>query len=894
MDDQVDVVLCLDGLSSVKVKAFQNGKALSGFSTTISGQLRSLLKQVYTSESLEKGILNYLNLRGKCVLRIEFKRQFFKAQWIPDKVMTAMPQLAYSPSEGSVQSSYYAQGLGDIQDAIRLGDTLFFDKWRGELLQMQAPESWPHKQWRLPVFLESPIWDYASAVPEMPFLLRVLAPVVVEGDAPASPVQALAIPVSDKEQLASGTVIVNLRRQKESTSLDFFMSHDSHRMSVHMDQCLVQNEDEVWENKTLFLPLPTEGAWDLLSVPTEMLLQCFRLCEVIDPRVGVTSSGLEFSRGISPESERDLLARLEELSVVVQIHDMPATVEDWKVTLDMRGLETPEIRVFRGRISVEDALWEEAIRQDGQVIDSHRLILLREEARVALAALARWRQLKEKTAKGHTWHPLLQWVYLRQNGVDVLLSPEQQDVLTKLMQFSEIPEVTIPGYFAATLRAYQHDAVRWLHFLYGLRMGACLADDMGLGKTVQTLAFLAIIRETNPNANIMIVVPPSLVHHWVAEWRKFLPGVPIAAVTGKNDLEGHYACITSYEAVRRQSTSFGKRHWQVVVFDEAHWVKNPTAQRADAVRRIVSDFRLCLTGTPLENHLGEFVAVMETAVPGLFFGGNVSKVGMEQDWVRGAKPFLLRRTKTQMLPELPAKIESDVILEMSSDQQDAYDAIRVEARQKIVDAYASLAKNKAGVVALTALLRLRQICVSPELVYSKSYSSVKFDYLMSQLEMVLDEGHSCLVFSQFRQSLVLLEKKMKAAGIPNTRIDGTTPGAQRQTIVDAFQNSDTPQVLLMSLKTGGVGFHLTRASVVFHLDPWWNPAVEDQATDRTYRLGQNKAVNVYRLLIKDSIEERIQVLKKQKQQVFASVVGSGGMDKVSSLTCDDFMFVLGD
>jgi len=894
MDDQVDVVLCLDGLSSVKVKAFQNGKTLSGFSTTISGQLRSLLKQVYSSESLEKGILNYLNARGTCVLRIEYKRQFFKAQWVPDKVMTAMPQLAYSPSENTVQSSYYAQGLGDIQDAIRLGETLFFDKWRGELLQMQAPESWPHQQWRLPVFLEAPIWDYASAVSEFPFVLRVLAPVAVEGEAPAAPAQALALPVLDAEKIPSGTVIVNLRRQKESTSLDFFLSHDVQRLSVQMDRCLVQNEDEVWENKILFLPLPAKGEWDVLSVPTDMLMTCFRLCEAIDPRVGVTATGLEFSRGISPESERELLARLEELDVVVQIHDMPATVEDWKVTLDMRGLETPEIRVFRGRISVEDALWEEAIRQDGQVIDSHRLILLREEARVALAALARWRQLKEKTAKGHIWHPLLQWVYLRQNGVEVLLSPEQQDVLTKLMQFSEIPEVTIPDYFAATLRAYQHDAVRWLHFLYGLRMGACLADDMGLGKTVQTLAFLSVIRETNPTANVMIVVPPSLVHHWVAEWKKFLPGVPIAAVTGKNDLDGHLACVTSYEAVRRQATSFGKRHWQVVVFDEAHWVKNPTAQRADAVRRIVSDFRLCLTGTPLENHLGEFVAVMETAVPGLFFGGNISKSGMEQDWVRGAKPFLLRRTKTQMLPELPEKIESDVVLEMDKDQQDAYDAIRVEARQKIVDAYASLAKNKAGVVALTALLRLRQICVSPELVYSKAYSSVKFDYLMSQLETVLDEGHSCLVFSQFRQSLVLLEKKMKAAGIPNTRIDGTTPGAQRQTIVDAFQNSETPQVLLMSLKTGGVGFHLTRASVVFHLDPWWNPAVEDQATDRTYRLGQNKAVNVYRLLIKDSIEERIQILKKQKQQVFASVVGSGGMDKVSSLTCDDFMFVLGD
>lgn len=888
MDDQVDVVLCLDGLSSVKVKAFQNGKALSGFSTTISGQLRSLLKQVYSSESLEKGILNYLNARGSCVLRIEFKRQLFKAQWVPDKIMTAMPQLTYAPEDGQIQSSYYAQGLGDIQDAIRLGETLFFDRWRGELLQMQAPESWPHQQWRLPAFLEAPIWGYATPVPEMPFVLRVLSPVTTEG-APSTTIPDDAL-ISE----VTPSLLVNVRRQKESTSLDFFLSYESQRFPVQIEQCLIQNEADVWETRSVFLPMPAEGLWHILSVPTAVVLQCFQLCEAIDSRVGMVASGLEFSRGMSVESERDLLARFEELGVVVHVHDMPASVEDWKITLDMRGLETPEIRVFRGRISVEDALWEEAIRQDGQVIDAHRLILLREEARVALAALARWRQLKEKTAKGHTWHPLLQWVYLRQNGVEVLLSPDQQEVLTKLMQFSEIPEVVLPGYFAATLRGYQTEAVRWLYFLYGLRMGACLADDMGLGKTVQTLAFLSVVREQNPSANIMIVVPPSLVHHWVAEWTRFLPGVPVMAVTGKDDLAGNLACITSYEAVRRQSEAFGKRQWQVVVFDEAHWVKNPTAQRADAVRRIVSDFRLCLTGTPLENHLGEFVAVMETAVPGLFFGGNASKAGMEQDWVRGAKPFLLRRTKTQMLPELPEKLESDVVLEMAQDQRDAYDAIRVEARQKIVDAYASLAKNKAGVVALTALLRLRQICVSPELVYSKSYSSVKFEYLLSQLEIILDEGHSCLVFSQFRQSLVLLEKHMKAAGIPNTRIDGTTPGAQRQSIVDAFQQSDTPQVLLMSLKTGGVGFHLTRASVVFHLDPWWNPAVEDQATDRTYRLGQDKAVNVYRLLIKDSIEERIQILKKQKQQVFASVVGSGGMDRVSSLTCEDFMFVLGD
>ena len=888
MDDQIDVVLCLDGLSSVKVKAFHNGKALSGFSTNISGQLRSLLKQVYSSESLEKGILSYLNTRGACVLRIEFKRQFFKAQWVPDKVMTAMPQLAYSPEEGQIQSSYYAQGLGDIQDAIRLGETLFFDRWRGELLQMQAPDSWPHQQWRLPAFLEAPIWNYVNSDPEMPFMLRVLSPAgedTVAVDATVDPMRIAQV---------SATLLVNVRRQKESTSLDFFLSHETQRFPVQMERCLLQNEEDAWESRPVFLPLPIGTTWEILSAPTALLLQCFQACQAIDARVGVVASGVEFARGMSVESERDLLARFEEWGVLVQIHDMPASVEDWKITLDMRNGEIPEIRVFRGRISVEDALWEEAIRQDGQVIDSHRLILLREEARVALAALARWRQLKEKTAKGHTWHPLLQWVYLRQNGVEVMLSPEQQAVLTKLMQFSEIPAVALPDYFAATLRGYQSDAVRWLCFLYGLQMGACLADDMGLGKTVQTLAFLSVIREKDPKANIMIVVPPSLVHHWVAEWGRFLPGVPVVAVTGKEDLAGNTACITSYEAVRRQSDSFGQRQWQVVVFDEAHWVKNPTAQRADAVRRIRSDFRLCLTGTPLENHLGEFVAVMETAVPGLFFGGNASKGGTEQDWVRGAKPFLLRRTKTQMLPELPEKLESDVVLEMPQDQQDAYDAIRVEARQKIMDAYASLSKNKAGVVALTALLRLRQICVSPELVYSKSYSSVKFEYLLSQLEMILDEGHSCLVFSQFRQSLVLLEKKMKEAGIPNTRIDGTTPGAQRQSIVDAFQQSETPQVLLMSLKTGGVGFHLTRASVVFHLDPWWNPAVEDQATDRTYRLGQDKAVNVYRLLIKDSIEERIQILKKQKQQVFASVVGSGGMDQVSSLTCEDFMFVLGD
>lgn len=882
MDDQVDVILCLDGLSSVKVKAFQNGKALSGFSTTISGQLRQLLKQVYSSESLEKGILNYLTQRGKCVVHIEYQRQMLKAQWVPNKVLTASPQLAYIPAEGTVQSSYYSQDLGDIQDAIRLGEVLFFDRWRGELLQMAAPESWPNQHWRLPAFLESHVWEYAQPNPQVPFVLRIVS----------SEQEPTA--VSKPTPTIDGGLMVNLRRQKEQTTLDFFVSYgEQQRVSVSMSQCLIKTEEDRWHPETVYLPVPGLESWSFCHVPTPVLCQAFEKCVAADTRVAITDTGVAFHNGLSSEMERELLSYFTSLEIVTQLQDMPAVVEDWKVTLDFRNGE-PEIRVFRGRISIEDALWEEAIRQDGQVIDAHRLILLREEARVALAALARWRQLKEKAAKGHHWHPLLQWVYLRQNGVDVLLPPEQQAILNKLMTFSEIPQVALPSFFGATLRGYQQDAVRWLSFLYGLRMGACLADDMGLGKTVQTLAFVSLVKAQNPEAKIMIVVPPSLVRHWVAEWKRFLPDMPVIAVTGKESVSDGVSCITSYEAVRRQADFFTARQWQVVVFDEAHWVKNPTAQRADAVRRINSDFRLCLTGTPLENHLGEFVAVMETAVPGLFFGGQYSKSGIEQDWVRGAKPFLLRRTKLQMLPELPEKLESDVVLEMSDEQRDAYDAIRLEARQKIVDAYASLARHKAGVVALTALLRLRQVCVSPELVYSKPMESVKFDYLVSQLGMVLDEGHSCLVFSQFRQSLVLLEKKLKAEGIPSTRIDGTTPGAQRQTIVDTFQNSDTPQVLLMSLKTGGVGFHLTRASVVFHLDPWWNPAVEDQATDRTYRLGQDKAVNVYRLLIQDSIEERIQILKKQKQQVFSNVVESGGMDRIASLTCEDFLFVLGD
>lgn len=871
MDDQIDVVLCLDGLSSVKIKAFQQGRPLSGFSTTISGELRRLLKQVYSSESLETGVLEYLEKRGTCTVRIEHQRQFFKAKWEPNKRITAVPQLSYSSPEGTVSAAYYAQGLGDIQDTIRLGEKLFFDKWRGELLQMHVDAEWNHKQWRQSEFVEKAMWGYACNTPKFAFMFTQ------DGHE--------CVPTATE----MGALHVNLYRQKESLCVDFFIVQGPLRVPIVMDK-IIGEEDGQKIAKTVFLPFPIDTGWHYLEISGDSLLACIDACEKADPRMTMDTHGVVFSWGISREAERDLVAAFSACNIAVHIQDMPTTLENWDVTIDMR--EVPDIRVFRGRIRIEESLWEEAIRQDGQVVDATRLVLLREEARAALAAVSKWRQLKEKVAKGHVWHPLLQWVYLRQNGVNLILPKEQEETVQALMSFSHIPDVTVPDFFCANLRGYQSEAVRWLCFLYGLKLGACLADDMGLGKTVQTLAFVAAVRAKDPKARVMIVVPPSLVHHWVAEWRRFLPDVPIMAVTGKESGPVDLACITSYETVRRQPIFFAGQ-WQIVVFDEAHWVKNPTAQRADAVRRLQADFRVCLTGTPLENHLGEFVAVMETAVPGLFFGGNVSKSGPEQDWVRAAKPFLLRRTKAQMLPELPEKLESDVILEMAEDQQAAYDAIREEARQKITDAYASMAKHRAGVVALTALLRLRQICVSPALVYKGQSESVKFDYLTGQLEMVLDEGHSCLVFSQFRQSLILLEAKLKKMGIASVRIDGTTPGTQRQAIVDAFQKSEVPQVLLMSLKTGGVGFHLTRASVVFHLDPWWNPAVEDQATDRTYRLGQDKAVNVYRLLIKNSIEERIQILKQQKQKVFSSVVESGGMDRVAALTYEDFMFVLG-
>jgi non-specific serine/threonine protein kinase len=336
----------------------------------------------------------------------------------------------------------------------------------------------------------------------------------------------------------------------------------------------------------------------------------------------------------------------------------------------------------------------------------------------------------------------------------------------------------------------------------------------------------------------------------------------------------------------------------VAVFDEAQAVKNSAAARTRAVTQIRARFRLCLTGTPLENHIGEFHSIMETAVPGLF--GD--RKAFLRDHEAGlpvldrVRPFLLRRTKDKILSELPPKVESDAYFPLSDSQRECYTRVVGEVRKEVLAAYEDRPAQQAGIVALAALLRLRQICISPAMLPGDfEPGSPKIDYLVEQLAELAEEGHAALVFSQFVKALKLTASALESAGLPFLHMDGSTPTKERKALVEGFQSGTGPGIFLISLKTGGSGLNLTRASYVYHLDPWWNPAVENQASDRVHRIGQKSSVFVQRLLMRHTVEEKMMGLKQKKQALFAAVLEQGDASSTggaAALTAEDFRFLI--
>ncbi|HBA89397.1 MAG TPA: ATP-dependent helicase [Geobacter sp.] len=505
---------------------------------------------------------------------------------------------------------------------------------------------------------------------------------------------------------------------------------------------------------------------------------------------------------------------------------------------------------------------------------------------------------------------ILDWIALRRNGVRVLLSPEDERIFESLTRFEEIPRRSPPANLKATLRNYQVDGYSWLAFLYQHRFGACLADDMGLGKTIQAIALMAGLKEGIIASDLpaalphLVVVPPTLIFNWESELARFYPSLKVGVYRGQGrraEFDGLDLVLTSYGVIQRDIDLLRDIPFHVIVFDEAQAVKNIHAETTGAVRRLRGKFKVTLTGTPVENHLGEFFSVMDLAVPGLLgpyeqFRRQIGREdgGFMETLIRRTHPFILRRSKDMIADELPPKVETDIYLEMSPRQKALYARTVAKVKETVAQAYTQNAPGQARIIALTAILKLRQICLSSKLVLPGAPDrSPKIDFLVDQLRELFAEGHSVLVFSQFTSFLDIVQEGLGQHGIDCSRLDGSTPVSRRKELVQNFQGSTEPGVFLLSLKAGGRGLNLTRASYVFHLDPWWNPAVENQASDRAHRIGQLRQVTITRLLMRHSIEEKMMELKKRKLKLYRAILESAEHEGAGAISREDFDFLLG-
>ena len=464
----------------------------------------------------------------------------------------------------------------------------------------------------------------------------------------------------------------------------------------------------------------------------------------------------------------------------------------------------------------------------------------------------------------------------------------------------------LPGAITATLRPYQLDGFHFLAYLTANRFGGILADDMGLGKTVQTLSWLAWLREQDSTRPSLVVCPKSVMDNWVAEAERFLPSLRVRLCRGSDaaacNMAGAEAdlFVINYTQLRFLEKSVTAEPWQAVILDEAQAIKNPDSQTARVALLLKAAHRVALSGTPIENRLLDLWSIMNFAMPGVLGPRARFTRGFDQKsdpfarrrLAARVRPFVLRRTKGEVARDLPDRIEEDLHCEMEGDQAALYRAELKRARAQLLKLKTSRQLDKQRFTILTSLLRLRQICCHPALVNDASAkaSSAKLSALMDLLEPLMEEGHKVLVFSQFVGMLELIQSEIEARGWQRFILTGGTE--DRGALVSNFQGAKGSAVFLISLKAGGAGLNLTAASYVVLFDPWWNPAVENQAIDRTHRIGQVNKVIAYRLLVKETIEEKIRHLQKQKSALAADILGEENFAR--ALTLDDFNFLLSD
>jgi superfamily II DNA or RNA helicase len=499
--------------------------------------------------------------------------------------------------------------------------------------------------------------------------------------------------------------------------------------------------------------------------------------------------------------------------------------------------------------------------------------------------------------------------------LDALLSGQEAvdydekflEIRDRMRKFDGIEEVAAPPEFEGELRGYQKEGLGWLQYLQAFGFGGCLADDMGLGKTVQLLALLQerADQKVEPNYPTLIVVPKSLMFNWMEEGQRFTPELKMLEYIGieraqlRDDFHKVDVILTTYGTLRRDVYQLKDIPFDYVVLDEAQTIKNAASQVAKASRLLNARYRVALSGTPIENHLGDLWSIFEFLNPGMLgrsslfriYAADASDVESRELLRKGLDPFILRRTKAQVANDLPEKLEQTVYCEMGREQQKLYDEMRAHYRESLIGLVKDQGLAKSQMHVLEALLRLRQAACHPGLLDEKRIDgpSAKMDVLISQMEELVGEGHKALVFSQFTSLLSIVRKNFDEKGITYEYLDGQT--RNRKQHVDRFQNDPDCPVFLISLKAGGLGLNLTAAEYVFLLDPWWNPAVEAQAIDRAHRVGQTKRVFAYRLICRGTVEEKIASLQRQKKELADAILQESN-SVMKKMTVEDLDMLL--
>ncbi len=496
-------------------------------------------------------------------------------------------------------------------------------------------------------------------------------------------------------------------------------------------------------------------------------------------------------------------------------------------------------------------------------------------------------------------HKPLNYLLKLINGTDSNLSMDKEVIkMIQTIQSFKKSKYEPNEQFKALLRSYQLEGFKWLKTLSSYDFGGILADDMGLGKTLEIISFIDSDLKEAPS---LIVCPMSLVYNWENECHKWKLNCPIHLILGSIeereklisniDPNKKSLCITSYDSLRRDANLYNIK-FRFVIADEAQFIKNQFAQKSEAIKSIQSEINFALTGTPIENGLADLWSIFDFLMPGYLSNYSHFKSRYESLIIHDDKealdvlqkrvsPFILRRTKKDVLSDLPDKIEDYYYCKMESKQREVYEAYVEQLKEDI----------KAGGNNILALLtRLRQICITPELIYQEHFDNTKIDMALELIKSSIDGGHRILVFSQFSQSFPIISRELEQMGIKHFILDGSTKAKVRLEMVEEFNNNPENKVFLISLKAGGTGLNLVGADMVIHLDPWWNSSAESQATDRAYRIGQTKNVNVVKLICKDTIEEKVLTLQNLKKDLADSIVSSD--ENKVKLTKNDILELL--